>query len=152
MSALDNKQLAVDFLKAMHSGDHEAGASMLTDDCEFFLAGDMAKSGRLSAAGGLAIWAGITNAIQGGTFNFGHVTAEQDRVSIEAESFGTINDVAFHNQHHFLIRVRNGKIYQFKEYFDTLHVWEIINSMFFDGMPRAQRTSNIDEITDSISK
>ncbi|WP_102143331.1 nuclear transport factor 2 family protein [Mycobacterium hubeiense] len=152
MSTLQNKKVALGFFEAILSGDNESAASMLTDDCEFFFAGDLPLSGRHPAAGGLAIWGSITAAIEGeATFNFGFVTAEEDRVAIEAESFGSSGDVKFNNQYHFLVRVRDGKICQLKEYFDTLHVWEIVNPMF-EGMPRAARASNLDEISGSIRR
>jgi ketosteroid isomerase-like protein len=47
-------------------------------------------------------------------------TAEEDRVSCEAESATTLfNGEPYANQYHFLFYFRNGKIYKLKEYLDT---------------------------------
>ena len=58
-------------------------------------------------------------------------TAEDDRVAIEAESHGRLVDGRpYENQYHFLLRFdADGRVVEFKEYFDTLYVFETL----FDG-------------------
>ena len=51
------------------------------------------------------------------------MVAEGDKVAVEAESNAiAANGRPYNNHYHFLAQVRNGKITQFKEYNDTLHV------------------------------
>ncbi|MFC3172762.1 nuclear transport factor 2 family protein [Novosphingobium bradum] len=55
------------------------------------------------------------------------ITAEGDRVAIEAKSAGIANPVtgrAYGNFYHFLFKVRDGQLVLFKEYQDTLHVYD----------------------------
>jgi ketosteroid isomerase-like protein len=54
------------------------------------------------------------------------MTAEGDRVAVEAESYAeTITGKIYRNQYHFLITVRNGKVQSVKEYLDTMHTNEV---------------------------
>jgi ketosteroid isomerase-like protein len=64
---------------------------------------------------------------QGITFTILHMTAEDDRVAIEAESSGMhVSGRLYENQYHFLMRVRDGKVVDFKEYMDTEKVTDIL--------------------------
>jgi ketosteroid isomerase-like protein len=57
------------------------------------------------------------------------VTAEGDRVALEAESYAKMkNTKTYQNKYHFLFVVRNGKIQQVKEYLDTMHANEVLCS------------------------
>jgi hypothetical protein len=48
------------------------------------------------------------------------MTAEGERVAIEAEGLGThASGKVYHQRYHFLLVIRDGKIKQLKEYFDT---------------------------------
>src|SRR5579864_2621086 len=50
------------------------------------------------------------------------VTAEQDRVAVEAESDADlVNGNHYHNHYHFLFVLRDGKVVEAKEYMDTQH-------------------------------
>ncbi|PKO49440.1 MAG: hypothetical protein CVU31_00350 [Betaproteobacteria bacterium HGW-Betaproteobacteria-4] len=67
-------------------------------------------------------------------FNFvpNAMTAEQDRVSVEAESFGESADGnKYHNFYHLLFVVSDGKIQAVREYLDPLEVWEFTGEMKF---------------------
>jgi ketosteroid isomerase-like protein len=53
------------------------------------------------------------------------MTAEGDRVAVEAESFGKTSAGKLYQQtYHYLFIVRNGKIAVQHEYLDTLHLKE----------------------------
>ena len=55
------------------------------------------------------------------------ITAEGDRVAVEAESYGQhANGKVYNNQYHFLIEVRNDKIQAVREYLDTMHANEVL--------------------------
>ncbi|TAK98828.1 MAG: nuclear transport factor 2 family protein [Rhodospirillaceae bacterium] len=54
------------------------------------------------------------------------LTAEEDRIAMEAEShvLNPTNGRLYNNFYHYLFRVRDGKITLFKEYQDTLHLFD----------------------------
>jgi hypothetical protein len=57
------------------------------------------------------------------------VTADGDRVAIEAESLAPLaNGKTYNNTYHFLFLFRDGKICQVKEYNDSLHAAQIFGS------------------------
>jgi ketosteroid isomerase-like protein len=150
-TTLANKEIALGFFDAVLTRDIDRATSMLADDCEFYFSGDLPFSGRHDALSGIGVWSAVTASVAGTvTFDFGTVTAEEDRVAIEAESRGSTGELTFNNQYHFLFRFRDGKISQVKEYFDTLHVWELVEPMFADS-PRSERKTNLDSITSSVT-
>ena len=54
------------------------------------------------------------------------LTAEDDRVSMEATSYGKMkNGKLYQNIYHFMHIVRDGKIHTVREYMDTEHVTEV---------------------------
>jgi len=58
------------------------------------------------------------------------MTAEADRVCVEAESYGThISGKTYNNRFHYLFVIRDGKIQSFKEYFDTQHAHDVLCSV-----------------------
>ena len=66
--------------------------------------------------------AGLAHDSQGGTS-----TAEGERLAIEAESEGiTVTGKRYEQKYHFLMRVRDGKIVEFKEYMDTEYAREVL--------------------------
>jgi ketosteroid isomerase-like protein len=56
------------------------------------------------------------------------MTAEDDRVAMEAKShmIHPVTGRRYHNLYHFLFRVRDGKLTLFKEYQDTLHIYDFL--------------------------
>jgi len=51
------------------------------------------------------------------------ITAEADRVALEAESDADlINGKHYHNYYHFLFVIRDGRVTEAREYLDTKHV------------------------------
>jgi ketosteroid isomerase-like protein len=54
------------------------------------------------------------------------LTAEEDRVAMEAEShvLNPTNGRLYNNFYHYLFRVKDGQITLFKEYQDTLHLFD----------------------------
>jgi ketosteroid isomerase-like protein len=60
------------------------------------------------------------------------VTAEGDRVAVEAESFGeTIAGLSYNNRYHFLVEFRGGQVIRVKEYCDTAYVNAVFSGDFF---------------------
>jgi ketosteroid isomerase-like protein len=57
------------------------------------------------------------------------LTAEEDRVAMEAESHvaNSQNGRVYNNFYHYLFRIRDGKLSLFKEYQDTLHLFDYVS-------------------------
>ena len=63
-------------------------------------------------------------------FTIKNITAEDNRVAVEAESSGEhISGKHYNNQYHFLFELRDEKIYRLKEYMDT----ELVTDILCDG-------------------
>ena len=57
------------------------------------------------------------------------ITAEGDRVAVEAESYAKMkNGKTYQNTYHFLFIVKSGKIEAVKEYLDTIHAQDVLCS------------------------
>lgn len=126
MSPNDNKRLVRTFLDNYATGRYDEALAMLAPDSRWWLPGHPEE---FPAAG----WADkatvekrlaanlklLPNGIE---ITVGAMTAEDDRVAVEAESKATlVNGKLYHNRYHFLFRVRDGYIIEVKEYLDTLH-------------------------------
>ena len=61
------------------------------------------------------------------TMTIKRLTAEADRVAIEAESHGThVSGKTYKNLYHSLMRVKDGKIVEWREYMDTMLAAEVL--------------------------
>jgi ketosteroid isomerase-like protein len=117
-------------MKAISEGDSAALFGMYAPNARFWQVGrrlstagwhDMEATGRI-AAKVFSRMAGPPN------FSILSVTAEGDRVAVEAESHTHLADGRpYENQYHFLIRFDDdGKVLEFKEYLDTLYAFETL--------------------------
>jgi ketosteroid isomerase-like protein len=62
------------------------------------------------------------------------VTAERDRVAVEAESFlDTKIGRPYNNRYHFLVEFRGGQVVRVKEYCNTAYVNAVFSGDFFKG-------------------
>ena len=60
-------------------------------------------------------------------FTIKNITAEDNRVAVEAESTGEhVSGQHYNNQYHFLFELKDEKIYRLKEYMDTELVTDIL--------------------------
>jgi ketosteroid isomerase-like protein len=116
-----NKQLARDLIDALSRADTDWVLDHYADDMRMWTAGSLAMSGTRGKAEIRGLLDGILGAFAIGLrFEIQSLTAEGDRVAIEAESRGVhVSGQRYENQYHFLMRVRNGEIVEFKEYLDT---------------------------------
>lgn len=124
----DNKRRVEAFSAAMNRGDAAALVAAYADDGYVQTMGNTLISGtftraQISAAAG-AIFETFPQGIR---FTISAMTAEGERVAVEAESDGMhISGRRYHNQYHFLFRFRDGELATLKEYLDTERVTDVL--------------------------
>ena len=123
-----NKKLAQDFFAAMNKGDTKAIVDAYADDGQLVTMGNTLISGTYSKAQITAAAGSIFVVFpQGIRFTIKAMTAEGERVAVEAESEGMhVSGKLYSNQYHFLCRFRDGRLLEFKEYMDTERVTDIL--------------------------
>jgi ketosteroid isomerase-like protein len=123
-----NKATVVEFMKTVSKGDVPGIIAAYAEDGYCETMGRTLISGRFSREE-VAMAAGrIFEAFPAGVeFTLLNLTAEEDRVAVEATSQGThVSGQQYANHYHFLFRLRDGKITQMKEFMDTEHVTDVI--------------------------
>lgn len=118
-----NKKVVLDFFEKFSTGDMEATLAMMADSATWWVAGSFPLSGTRDKKQFRELLGGIAEACTGPIkITPKGVTAEGDRVAVEAESYVKLkNGRVYNNQYHFLIEVRGGKIERVREYLDTMH-------------------------------
>src|ERR1043165_1994255 len=127
MSVDANKRLVREFLDHYAHGRYDAELAMLAPDSRCCLPGHVQE---LPAAGWAdkatverRLAANLKLLPHGLEISVGDMTAEGDRVAVEAESKAKlVNGTLYHNRYHFLFVRRAGRITTIKKYLDTLHV------------------------------
>lgn len=115
MSIAENKQTVLAFLKSLSTGQPDA--RLLCDDAHWWVPG----MGTIDRAGFFA----ISDAFQSYakdpvTMEISAVTAEEDRVAVEASGRTELKDGRIYaNTYHFLFRLRDGKILEAREHNDS---------------------------------
>ena len=106
---------------------------LYAEDFEVWTAGSMpfsGSSGKVQALEGMKMIGGMFP--DGLEFTILETTVEGERVAVEAVSDGVhVSGKRYHNQYHFLVIVRDGKVHRLKEYMDTQHAQEVL----VDSMP-----------------
>ncbi len=131
MSAEANKKLVLGFFENFSSGKFDEALAMMADNATWWVAGKPDKfplAGTKSKTQFAELVKGIGAAMPKGLrITPKGVTAEGDRVALEAESYGELaNGKVYNNLYHFLIEVRDGKIQAVREYLDTMHANEVL--------------------------
>ncbi len=130
MSVEANKKIVAKFFEDLSSGNAAAVLDALSDSATWWVAGNFPLSGTKTKAQFAELIGSLGKNIEGGlrVTPIG-VTAEGDRVAVEAESYAKMkNGKTYQNKYHFLLIVRDGKIQQVKEYLDTMHANEVLCS------------------------
>lgn len=123
-----NKVLVQQFFDALNRGDSTAIVAAYAEDGRCVTMGRTLISGTFSRAQ-IAQAAGSIFQVfpQGIRFTIKAMTAEGERVAVEAESIGLhVSGREYSNQYHFLFVFRDGKLLEFKEYMDTERVTDIL--------------------------
>lgn len=134
-----NKAFVRAFFDALNAGDVDRIVAAYTDDGCVQTMGNTLISGIFSRDQIAASAGGIYDVFpEGLKFTISGMTAEGDRVAVEAESEGEhISGQTYSNQYHFLFELRDGKLQHLKEYMDTEMVTDVLCSgqrpPFFDS-------------------
>ena len=123
-----NKRQVEAFFDALNRGDVAALLDAYAEDGRCVTTGRTLISGTFSKSQIAAAAGGIFAAFpQGIRFHIRTMTAEDDRVAVEADSEGQhASGQRYTNEYHFLFRFRDGKVVEFKEYMDTERVTAIL--------------------------
>jgi len=124
----DNKRIARHFFECLSRGDAKAVLDLYAEDATVWTAGSLVFSGRRTKQEVAPLMEGILGAFpEGLRFTVHGMTAEGDRVAVEAESRGRhANGKLYNNLYHFLLVVREGKVRELKEYLDTKLAHEVL--------------------------
>ncbi len=127
-STADNKQVVEQFFSCLSSGDVEGFVALYHPRGSLWTSGNTLMSGTYSRDQIAAFGGDIFDAFpQGLAFSIVGMTAEGDRVAVEAESKGEHSSgQLYHNFYHFLFEFRDGKVYRLKEYMDTEKVTDVL--------------------------
>lgn len=116
-----NKQLATAFLGALSRADTDWVREHYSEEMRLWTAGSLPFSGESNKAQALEGMPQILGLFPDGIeFTIHAMTAEGERVAIEATSRGTtFRGEVYAQTYHFLMRARDGQILEFREYMDT---------------------------------
>lgn len=128
MGLEDNKELVRRFWTAFSTLRMQDAYDMLAEDATWWIAGELSISGTYSKAQFVELSSGIlTEFPQGIVVTPKILTAEEDRVAMEAESLGTrVNGRVYNNHYHIQHVIRGGKLLAVREYLDTDHANRIL--------------------------
>lgn len=130
MSVEPNKKVVLSFLENFSAGRIDAALALMADDATWWIAGKPARSTDAGTKSKTEfadlikeMLAEIPNGLR---VTVKGLTAEGERVAVEAESYGeTSSGKIYNNLYHFLFEIANGKIQAVREYFDTMHAEEV---------------------------
>ena len=123
-----NKAVARQFIENMTNNNIAAIIESYDDDVKIYTMGNTLISGVVNKTQAKEFAGQVLNAFpQGIRFVIHNLTAEDDRVAIEAESFAThVSGKYYNNKYHFFMRLKEGKVIELKEYMDTEMVTEVL--------------------------
>ena len=116
----ENKKIVESFFESLSSGTNSY-LDYYTNDSEIWTAGQNAIGGRRTKAEIESFANGILSAFPKGIrFEITSMIAEDDRVAAEVKGDAIhASGQIYQNEYHFLIRLKNNKIVELKEYMDT---------------------------------
>jgi ketosteroid isomerase-like protein len=118
-----NKRIVADFFDEIAKSGLAGAMNGLADDCVWWSAtsGEQSKAQMLAVAGALSGLLAEPIVLETGA-----VTAEDDRVAVEARSRALrTNGVRYANEYHFLFRIQGGQIVEVREHNNTAHAAEV---------------------------
>lgn len=126
--AEDNKAFVRRFFDAMNNGDSQTIVDSYAQEGEVWTMGATLISGHYNKEQITASCDAIFDSFpEGITFTIDAMTAEGERVAVEAHSEGLHQSgQIYSNEYHFLFIIREGKLFRLKEYMDTERVTDIL--------------------------
>lgn len=124
----ENKQLTTRFFDALQRGDADEIANTYCEDGRVITMGNTMISGSRGKEETRTFAAGVLDAFpEGLKFSILTMTAEDDRVAVEATSEGLhASGQVYRNHYHFLFTWRDGLLLELKEFLDTEVVTEVL--------------------------
>jgi uncharacterized protein len=123
---INNKKIIKDFFNFLNEQKFKEAFELLDEEMNWWILGSIPVSGnydKRKISLGLKM---LHRNFTGFTFILHTLTAEENRVSVIAESkaIRKANNKSYNNHYHFLFSLQDNKIKDIKEYFDTVHaVW-----------------------------
>ena len=128
MNIEEHKHTVIDFFNQMSNGNVEGFVNLYHDEGAVWTSGDTLISGTQKKAAILEFAGEIYKSFPHGIkFKINSMTAEDDRVAVEAESDGLhVSGLRYQNLYHFLFIFKEGKVLLLKEYMDTEKVTDVL--------------------------
>ena len=128
MSLEANKQVVRRFWDAFSTKRLQDAFDLLSEDATWWIGGELPISGTYTKQKFVELARGILTEFPGGVVVTPTVmTAEDDRVAMEATSYGErVNGRVYRNFYHFQHVLRDGKLVAVREYLDTDHANRIL--------------------------
>ncbi|MEQ9005427.1 MAG: nuclear transport factor 2 family protein [Pseudomonadales bacterium] len=125
-----NKAVVLAFWKAFSESRFDAALELLDADATWWVAGTTDISGTYTKAQFTELVMGVAEGTDGGIqVTPTNLTAEGDRVAMEAESYGRMKSGKIYNNfYHFQHVLRDGKLITVREYLDTQHVQDVFGA------------------------
>ncbi len=125
-----NKQLVKRFFEDFSDGKFDDAFSLVHEDVRWWVPGTLPFSGTKTKAEYLKVVEAIRAGFpQGLRLVPSEMTAEDNRVAVEVESFGQHSTgKSYRNKYHFLFHVEDGRFVSVKEYMDTQHLKDLISA------------------------
>lgn len=131
MSVEHNKELAAELIAAISGGDGQTIGRILAEDCQWWVAG-FPRERHLTREQMVKGSRRIIDTVLPEGFNIKvlGMTAEGDRVAVEAESRSTtVGGKLYNNFYHFLLVFRDGKVVLGREYTNPAHAIEVLGDV-----------------------
>ena len=128
MSIRENKRKVEAFFESMSKGDVDGIVDAYHDDGYLWTKGRTLISGKFTKDQVRMAAARIYETFpEGIAFEILAMTAEGDRVAVEATSRGRhVSGQLYENEYHFLFEFKDGRLLTLKEYMDTERVTDVL--------------------------
>ena len=116
----NNKKLVEDFFRILSSGSQDY-LDFYTEESIIWTAGENAIGGSRSKSEVVGFAKSVLDSFPDGiTFNIVNLIAENDCVAAEVEGSAMhVSGKPYNNKYHFLLKIKDNKILELKEYMDT---------------------------------
>lgn len=124
----DPKKIVEAFFATFSRGDVDGVLDAMADGASWWVSGSLdGMSGTYEKATFGPLLRGATALYVEGALRITltSMLAEGDRVAVEAEGFATMTSGrVYQPRYHFLVEVKQGKVWRVREYMDTMHAWD----------------------------